>query len=786
MRLIYIALGWTAGIVLAANYTGSSHLIPLIWLILAGAAIFAAWLAWEDQNQRIAMVALIAFTIGGLRMSLVPSGSDVAQFNNMGGLTITGMVANEPDVRDDRIQIQVAADRVSRAGQTYEAHGKVLVRAPRTADVRYGDRVAATGLLVSPGEFDTFSYANFLARSGVYSVMREASVEVTSPGTGNRVFTTLFDIKLQAQQHIARSLPEPQAALLTGILLGNEGGMAPEVSEAFSRVGASHIIAISGFNMVILSGAVMGLLKRTPISERSALIIGIFVIAVYTIFVGANAAVVRAAVMSSLLVIASAFRRKTYVPASLAFIAIIMSLFNPTVLWDVSFQLSFFATLGLALYVDPIATRFDHFLKRFFAPSLARNMSAFLSEPLIVTIAAQITTLPLIVLYFNRLSLVALPVNLLIIPAQAPLLILGLAATLIAFIFMPMAQLLYWYTLLLLSWSISIVRLAATLPFADVEFHVDPRLIAFYYALLIGVALMQATQPAWVRSLTRTLRQRTVTSAAAFSGFATLLLISAVFFSRPDHRFHVWLLDVGHSNAVLMQTPGGAQILIDGGRFPSRLLTAIGERIPFNDNEIDVLVLTQPDENEYGALPAVLDRYNIGIVLDNGQANLAESYETVRQQLHDTNMVSVKAGYQLEFADGVLIEVLHPQTQPELGDSLDDFALTLRVTYGETSFLLPGDLSTGGQQALIENGQWPVASVLQLPQHGGVRSLDTTFLEAVQPQVILVQAASTNWRGDPDPDVLQLLPAVPLYRTDEDGAIHLWSDGQSLWVNTAR
>jgi competence protein ComEC len=534
--------------------------------------------------------------------------------------------------------------------------------------------------------------------------------------------------------------------------------------------------------MVILSGAIMGLLKRARVPERPAALIGIVTIALYTLFVGANPAVMRAAVMSLLLVISGVIRRKTYVPASLAFVAIIMSMINPTALWDISFQLSFFATLGLMLYVEPLTTRFDRLLVWLFPRSLASSASGFLAEPLIVTIAAQITTLPLIVLYFSRLSLVSLPINLLIIPVQAPLLIIGILATLAAFVAPPLAQLLYWYDLLLLSWTTSIVRLMAQLPFADVEFHIDPRFVTFYFFLLIGVALMQAAQPAWARHLGNFVRQRAVISATAFAGVGTILLIGAIVFSRPDHQFHLWLLDVGHSNAVLMQTPGGAQILVDGGRFPSRLLTAIGDHIPFNDQQIDVLVLSQPDENEYGALPAVLDRYDIGVMLINGQDNLSPSFEALQERLMNENVVVAQAGHTIQFDDGVTIEVLHPQSKPELGDSLDDFTLVLRVRYDTVSFLLTSDVSAAGQRILLETGQLPLTSALQLPQHGGTRSLDDTFLQAAQPQVALVQADAANQRGDPNPDTLRSLEDVPLYRTDEQGVIHLWTDGQALWA----
>lgn len=783
MRLVTIALGWTAGILLAANSTNRPTLIWLGLVILGGAAL---WLAWPDVPWRRGTLALLAFTLGGLRFSFVPVTSDIADYNNLGGLTIEGVVAAEPDTRDDRIQFQLAAETITRGGQTVPTDGLVLVQAPRVTAVRYGDRVTATGLLSLPAEFDTFSYADYLGRSGVFSIMRNAAVETVSGGHGNPITMALLDLKTQAAGLIARSLPEPGAGLLTGILLGDESGIAPEVADSFSKVGASHIIAISGFNMAVVSGVLLGMLERFRASRRWSAIIAVSVLVAYTLFVGANAAVVRAAIMSSMLVIGSLLRRKTYVPASLAFVAILMSLQNPTVLWDISFQLSFFATLGLALFVDPISRWFNRLLARLLGRGAATRVGDFLAEPLVVTLAAQVTTVPLIVLYFGRLSLVSLVVNLLVIPAQSYLFIMGLLATIIAFLVPPLAQILYWMTLVLLAWTIGIVRLFAQMPFADVEFHVDPRLIALFFLIMIGGALMYATKPTWARRLARMLLQRAVVTAAALVSLAIALLMVVAALSRPDGQLHVWLLDMGHSNAVLVQTPGGAHLLIDGGHFPSRLLTALGDRLPFNDLEIDVMVVTQPDEADYGALPAVLARYDTGIVLTNGQPNLSDAFLELQTALNGRDVMTVRAGYTLETSDGVRLEVLHPQVQPELGDSLDDSAVVLRLIYGDVSFLVTGDLSREGQAALLESGEWPLATVLQLPRHGAARSLDGAFLSAVQPQVVVLQNDPANRRGDPDGDTLALLGDTPLFRTDDERnrphTLHLYTDGSELWV----
>ena len=778
MRLIAIALGWAAGIVLASG-TGLHAAVP--WLVLALMAVLVAGLMWSDASSRNWTLALVAFALGGLRYSFVPQSSDVAQYNNLGGLTVEGVVSTEPDVRDDRVEVRLEVQTVTRIGEAVASSGLVLVQAPASASIHYGDHITATGLLVIPSVSDTFSYRDYLARSGVFSIMPDASVEVIGSGEGNRLLRMLLDFKDRARQLISRSLPEPSAGLLTGILLGDARGLSPEISNAFSAVGASHIIAISGFNMAVLSGVVMGLLERFRVRPRLAAFIGLTVILVYTVLVGASASVVRAAIMSSMLVIGALLRRKSYVPTSLAFVAVLLSLQNPTVLWDVGFQLSLFATLGLALFANPLTDYFNALLVRLFPRRTALLVGDFLGEPLIVSIAAQTLSLPLILLYFGKLAVVSLAVNLLVIPVQSVLMVLGLAATFLAFVAFPIAQVLFWLDMLLLGWTLGVVRAFARLPFAQVDVQIDPRLIALFYMVVIGGALMVATKPTWSTRLANVIRSRPVMTslAGAIAGIAVLL--GLLLLSRPDGKLHIWWLDAGHSNAVLIQTPAGADILVDGGRFPSQLLTALGDRLPFNKRNIDLLVISQPDPFDYDALSSVMDRYSVDMALTNGQPNLRPEYKTLLQRLPAEKVIAGRAGYSFVIEDGTRIEVLAPQNAPEIGDNLNDAALVLRVSYGDVSFLLTSDASQSAQIDLLHSGEWPLATVMQLPNHGGVRSLNEGFLAAVQPQTVVLQSDPTNRLGDPNGDTLALLGSTPLLRTDLSGAVHLWTDGKQVW-----
>lgn len=804
MRLVYIALAWAAGIGIANSG------IPITlttWLLLAAGMIPVCFAVWRAPGYRMAAVMTAAFAFGGLRMAIMPQTSALAAYNNLGGLTIEGLVTAAPDIRDDFILLRVSAESVFFASRTTATEGLVMVRAPRLSGetVRYGDRISATGRLITPAEYDTFSYADYLARSGVFSIMRDASIEVLSSGHGSAIFTAISDLRARCRDLINQYLPEPSAGLLNGILLGDESQISPGLAEDFSAAGAAHIVAISGFNMVIVSGVMTRTLSLARVRPRPAMLIGLLVIGVYTVFVGANAAVVRAAIMAGLLVVAEALKRKTYLPASLAFVALMMSILNPTVLYDLSFQLSFVATLGLALFADPLQQRFSALMLRLFPEPFAVTVSGFLGEPLIVTTAALITTTPLIILYFNRFSLAVLPVNLLVVPVQTALFLVGIFAVVTAFFAPIIAQVAFWFCLALLSWTIGVVRMFASLPFAQMEVSVDSRLVFVFFVCLMGGAMMVATQPGWWSRFSLVLRRRAVLAGVFIATLITASLVLAVSASRPDGLLHVFFLDVGHSDAVLIQTPGGAHMLVNGGRFPSRLLTAIGDRLPFNDQEIEVVAITQPDEFHFTALPSVLSRYETGLVLINGwekshspanksgnslssvgQPNLGEAFARLQVALADRMVIPVSAGYSLTIDDGIYIEILHPQTPPQLGEAYDDKAMVLRVTYNQISFLITGGISTEGQMQLLESGYYPLATILQLPQNATTRSLATAFLNAVQPSTVVVAIDPANLRGDPDVDVLAMLDDTPLFRTDQGGTVHLWTDGKDLWAVSER
>lgn len=248
MTLIYLSTAWLMGIA-AAHWLcpplaliGLLAILPLVGLLL-----------WRDDPKVQRTYACGLFLLlGSARYTLsLPDLDDprhVAAYRDRGLVTLWGRVVGEPDVRDTYTNLRLAVDRMAIEEEERSVKGAILVWAPRYPAYVYGDELKVQGSLETPPVFEGFSYRDYLARQGIYGLLRRPQIKLLRRGGGSPSYRFLLTIKARAQSAIARILPEPEASLLTGILLGVEAGIPERVKDAFSTTGTMHVIAISGFN----------------------------------------------------------------------------------------------------------------------------------------------------------------------------------------------------------------------------------------------------------------------------------------------------------------------------------------------------------------------------------------------------------------------------------------------------------------------------------------------------------------------------------------------------------
>ena len=785
MTAVYVGIAWLMGIWLAASLDWTLS----VWLTVGALGFVGGALFRRQRPVSLALFCLAALGMGGGRYgTAVPhiTSSHIAFYNDSETLTMTGLVVDEPDVRDRFTNLRVRVETVTLPdGSQQPVTGDILVRAFRYPEIPYGARLELQGRLETPPEWEDFSYKNYLARQGVHSLVNTPQLTVRAENEGNPLYQAIFAFKARAQAAINRLIPEPQAALLSGILLGNDNGLAPDLADDFRNTGMTHIIAISGFNIAILI-AILVRVSEPFLSRRGAVIFAMVGIALYTILVGADASVVRAAIMGGIYLIANRLLgRPNFAYASLFVAGFVMTLINPFTLWDVGFQLSFAATLGLMLYADPFARWTRRRLLRWFNRQTVRAVMGVITESVLITLAAQVLTLPMMMAYFGQLSLISLPANALILPAQPGVMVWGGLATLTGMIIPVVGQFFGWIAWLFLAYTIGLVRLFAAVPGAAVPIEMSVTAVIIIYAVIGAVTWLAKQEPEKRERVTAVLRQNLTQRLAL--GLSLLAAIMTVGWSasQPDGNLHVVFIDVGQGDATFIQTPSGRQILVDGGYYPSVLNDELGRRIPFWDKEIDLMIATHPDADHVSGLAGVFERYRVGQLISNGQG-VGESpiYDAVLLAAEEagTPVRQAVAGETIVIEDGVRLEILHPGAQL-LPNERNENSVSMRLVYGDFTFVFTGDAEEKGEKAMLSRAAPLDALVFKAGHHGSKSSSSLEFLKALRPQIITISVGADNNFGHPAPEMLQRAQEIgtAVLRTDELGTIEVVSDGRTMW-----
>lgn len=364
--------------------------------------------------------------------------------------TITGIVSEDPDIRLDHTKLTLTAHTVTIHGHTTPTTGKLLVKTQQFPHYAYGDELRLTGNLQTPLEFPEFNYRNYLALQEIFSVMYYPRIEKTSSNHGNPFYAGLFTVRHVFEDHINRVFPEPHASFMAGLLTGSRRGIPEDVLADFNATGLTHIIAISGYNIALVIALAVALVGRFIRRSWQFPIVAGFVV-LFTLFVGAGAPVVRAAITGLLAFFALTIGRQYHLTMALTLAASLMVAWNPDILLhDASFQLSFASVLGL-VYLAPWGERL--------CAKLSNTLA--IRDSLILTLAAQIATAPLIFLYFGRLAVIAPLANLLVAPAIPVAMATGLIATLVDFLSPTASTILGFVPYLVLSYILKVANVLA-------------------------------------------------------------------------------------------------------------------------------------------------------------------------------------------------------------------------------------------------------------------------------------------------------------------------------------
>jgi len=531
-------------------------------------------------------------------------------------------VAEPPEVRGATRRFPLALTGIDTDAGPVPASGKALVRVAASQGQREGDLVRVTGRVELPPRLDSFDYRAYLARRDIHAVIEFPRVRVVGHARVRGPRAWLQGARTRARDALWEGLPAEQAALASGILLGQRGEIPRTLTDEWNRAGVSHLIVISGFNIALVGGLVTSA-GAWLLGRRRAALLALVTIWLYSVFVGLSPPVARAAVMGSLAVVALIAGRPAGGGTSLVIAAALLTVPDPRILEDVSFQLSFAATAGLVLLAPPLIERGRLLLSD---PARAehptwRALALAAWSTLAVTLAATAATLPLMVIYFGRLSLISPLSNLILVPLFPAVLVagaLGIATTTLAHVSPSLALLPLGG---LLELAIGVTRRCAALPWAAVTVHGDGRLAVVVYALLALPALARLPgrrpkEDGTSRHLPAALSGRPV-PLLAFAPAALLLLAAGTrVLDRPalPRETRVDVINLSGATLALVTLAGGGYVLVDTGPSPGGARTALDRLLP-EGAALAGVILTGAHASALAGLPEVLARYRVAALL---------------------------------------------------------------------------------------------------------------------------------------------------------------------------
>lgn len=788
MPLLWISLSFLAGIILARGV----FLSIWIWLSLAALALFLSLLLRRllSPELRIANYTLPLSTFYFLLPAFLLLGSAYYQFRQPAidafhiafyndreyDLLITGHLTRLPDYRDRYTNLRIEVEAVDTGNGDMPASGLMLVRVQPNQTYEYGERIRLRGQLKTPPESEEFSYRDYLARFGIHSYMTQAEV-TRLPGTGgNPIFTQTYKFKTKLLENTYRLFPDPEASLLAGILLGVQTGLSAKLQQAFKDTGTAHIIAISGFNIAIIAGMFFSIFKNI-FGERIGAVLAVVGIFFYAFLVGGDAAVMRAAFMGSVSLFARQVGRRNDGMNALMAVALLMALINPLVLWDVSFQLSFFATLGLILYSEPFSNFTNRIIERIIKEDTS-TIARIINENVTLTFAAQLTTIPIMAYHFKRISLISFIANPFILPVQPPVMIVSGLALLVSVVFYPLGQLIAWIAWPFSAYSIRVVELFDRVPHGVIVLGDS----SIWFVILFFAPLLAVTF-GWSAIQARFQRTAGALRAVALTSTFVLAFICMILFWRAsatagDGQFHITFLEVGSADAVLIQTPEGRNILINGGASVTELSDELGRRLPFFSRKLDWLIIASTQENQLAALPRVVEIYPPDNVLWSGNTQASFSAQRLDEffALNDIPVIRAEAGQRLELGENSFIEI---QAAGPRGS-------VVLIQYGSFRALLPIGLSEGMLESLEFGNVVGDVDVLLLSESGYAPTNPPDLFQNMTPQLVVLSVAAGDPNGLPSQDVLEWLDGFSLLRTDRNGWINISTDGTRMHVSVER
>lgn len=765
--LSYLVISFIAGII-AQNLL----MMPIIWLFFAAMVLLVVFLPVTQHKSSsllfpligLALLFLAGALVMGIKQNQAMNSQLVKAATAKSGIYVSGIVSGEPrsGSRSDEFELEVKTVGHGRARRQVKERAIVTVSGGH-GSIHQGQQAlffAQPNLIDLPKNRD---YQSYLQRRGVYARFTLLADELkikNNSSFGNR-------FRHHLRQLITTALPQPLSGLESAILFGDTTDIDRDTKDNFQRAGIYHLFAVSGLNLTLTVAFIFFVVRWLAPPPFIRLALGFVAVLFYLWLVGYSASVSRAAIMVIVLLLYWYLARRMELINAISLAALILLIMNPYQLYDVAFQLSFGAVIGIVFLAPVITGAFKPEIKRVVMPAA-------------VALGAQLAVEPILAFYFNQLSVISVIANIALVPPVGAITGIGFLATALAFVSGPLALILFKATKPMLLYLQLGAAFFARLPGASMALpRPSATTIILYFLLLYMAAYF----------LSRLKR------SAGFGVFTISLLAvvvvgiwSQVPAALSPPKLEVAFLDVGQGDAVLIKDPQNHVILLDGGVNYQLLKKKLDLRAV---RKIDLMILSHAHADHVSGLVGVLEDYPVGQVLDPGFPHPSPIYKDFLKVIK-RKKIEYKLGRegQLYRWGRVKLRIFRPPNDFIEGSNSDvnNSSIVARLTYGNFHLFLPGDMEREAITQLLEEHKDISADVLKVAHHGSYTGTTVKLLRAIKPREAVISVGKYNLYGHPHRQALKRLrtAGVRVWRTDVSGDIELRSDGSTYNIRSSK
>ncbi len=735
----------------------------------------------KDKKYTIVIFGIMIFFITGVAEFTIINKINSDKFMEFSGqdVRVAGFICSEPDFKESKTVYTIKTDNIIANGKGHKVKGKLLLTVPAKTGTQvfvYGMSIIVNGKINIPdgkrvpGGFD---YRSHLLKSGISATMyaKSDSIEIGDSSSVNPLIKVGISLRNRITKMVKLCVPKEQAALLNGMLIGYTEDMSEDMANAFSDAGLSHLTAVSGMNIAFIVFPLIFVFKKMRLSQRISNITIIGILIMFLFITGFSPSVARAVIMAVIILVGQLLKRETDIFTSISFALILLLIYNPYTLFDIGFQLSFGATLSLVLFYKYLKSKLDF-----------KFLPSFISDILAATISAQMGVVLISAMYFNKISIISLLSNLLVVPLVEALTILGIVMVIIGQISIVPAELLGLVCNSFLSFILYVAKISSQIPFAVIKIA-TPSIPGF---LIYHIAILYLF---WLRpTYNIKLKPRYyVISISAIS-----LLFAGSYFFPKDMR--LVFIDVGEGDSQLIVTNKGKTVLIDGGGFASRTdfkhnmgdYTVVPFLFDYGVTKLDLVVSTHGDDDHLQGLLTVFKDIKVDNLIIPHEMDLKPYAKLLSLADHQkTTIRACKAGDIIGLDNDTSLKILNPIEGVKINKSPENNgAIVFKLNYKDVSVLFTGDIEKETENILLENNTDLKADVLKVAHHGSASSTTENFLKAVDPKIAVISVGKNNSFGHPAYVVMERMQNrnVKVLRTDIHGTVLMRTNGKDIEI----